>query len=267
MRYLLLLFCSFTLAQNGISVEYLSTINKNNSEATEQENYILYNIDNKSIYKPKIANNSDKYVNAPSLEKKWHNKKQKITAYKVSPTNTVYSTDKIIYKDFSENLLYTNRILITTRAIIDESDVDFSWDIVNSKDSINILGYKCQKAFTNFRGRTYVAYFTPQLAINDGPYKFKGLPGLILKIESTDGYYKLEATEVKLASGINEIDNPFSNEKIISLEKFKEIYKETLIKRLKASKSLVKGDENDGPIEIRFDDQLEDIGMGVIRVD
>ncbi|SDS47105.1 GLPGLI family protein [Winogradskyella sediminis] len=268
MKYLIILFSSFAFAQNGISIEYLSEINRDNKESSEKEVYVLDNFDEKSIYKPKISNNIKKYVNASSLEKKWYSKKQNITAYKLSSTNTVYSTDKIVYKDLANNELFTNRILITSRAITDESDIDFNWDIVTNKDSVSVLGYNCQKAFTNFRGRTYVAYFTSKLPFPDGPYKFKGLPGMILKVESTDGYYKLEAVNINLNKSKDaSLENPFSEEKVLTLDKYKSITKETLIKRLKSSKSVVNSDDDEGPIVIKFTDQLENIGMGVIRVD
>ncbi|WP_299015726.1 GLPGLI family protein [uncultured Polaribacter sp.] len=265
MKYFFILLSTLTFAQKGVNVEYQSQINRINSESTENEVYILNINKGKSLYKPKISNNTKKYINASSLEKKWYSKKQRITAYKVSSQNTVYSTDKLVYKDLINNNLYTNRILITSRAVIDESDIKFSWDIVSSKDSTSILGFSCQKAFTNFRGRTYFAYFTTELPFTDGPYKFNGLPGLILKIESTDGYYKNEALRVSIPNEINVIKNPFSDERILSLEKYKDIYKSTLIKRLKASKSL--RDEDEGPLVIKFDDKLEDIGMGIITVE
>jgi GLPGLI family protein len=266
MKYLFILFSTFLFAQRGIEVEYKSEINRENIEATENELYLLSSTDTKSLYLPKKSNNSDKYVKAPALEKKWYNKKHHITAYKVSPTNTVYSTDNLVYKDFVNGNMYANRILLSSRAVVDESNIDLSWDIVNSGEPIDILGYDCQKAFTKFRGRTYVAYFSSKLPFPDGPYKFKGLPGLILKVESTDGYYKAEATNINLINNISIIENPFLDDKIISLETFKKITKETLIKRLKASKSIV-NDEESGPIEIHFNDQLEDIGMEVIIVD
>jgi hypothetical protein len=38
------------------------------------------------------------------------------------------------------------------------------------------------KATTSFAGRNYEAWFTPEIPISDGPYKFYGLPGLIFKI-------------------------------------------------------------------------------------
>jgi GLPGLI family protein len=55
------------------------------------------------------------------------------------------------------------------------------WEIETGKDTV-ILGYRCQKAGIRFAGRTYIAWYTSQIPIDEGPYKFNGLPGLILKI-------------------------------------------------------------------------------------
>lgn len=63
----------------------------------------------------------------------------------------------------------------------------FKWELLSDKKTI--AGYSCQKAMTSFRGRTYEAWFTPQIPIKEGPYKFAGLPGLILKITDTQNHY------------------------------------------------------------------------------
>ena len=42
--------------------------------------------------------------------------------------------------------------------------------------------YKLQKATTDFGGRHWTAWFAPDVMINEGPYKFRGLPGLIFEI-------------------------------------------------------------------------------------
>lgn len=63
----------------------------------------------------------------------------------------------------------------------------FNWDILT--DTVTILNYKCQKAITTFRGRTYFAWFCNQIPINSGPYKFCGLPGLIMRIGDTGNNY------------------------------------------------------------------------------
>jgi GLPGLI family protein len=63
----------------------------------------------------------------------------------------------------------------------------FKWKI---NDSIKMIaGYKCQKATTQFAGRKYIAWFTIEIPINDGPYKFNGLPGLIIAIADSKKHY------------------------------------------------------------------------------
>ncbi|RYF41361.1 MAG: GLPGLI family protein, partial [Cytophagaceae bacterium] len=59
-----------------------------------------------------------------------------------------------------------------------------SWEILSGTDTV--AGYACQKAQLKFRGRTYTAWFSTDIPINEGPWKFSGLPGLILKAEDTD---------------------------------------------------------------------------------
>jgi len=55
-------------------------------------------------------------------------------------------------------------------------------------DTTSVLGYTCSKAICDFEGRSYSAWFTQDIPINDGPYKFFGLPGMILKIEDSENF-------------------------------------------------------------------------------
>lgn len=64
----------------------------------------------------------------------------------------------------------------------------------------DILGYSCQKAEVEYAVRHYTAWFTNEIPINDGPWKFWGLPGLILKV--TDNQEQFEW----LGIGIENID-------------------------------------------------------------
>ncbi|MDP4239241.1 MAG: GLPGLI family protein [Bacteroidota bacterium] len=64
--------------------------------------------------------------------------------------------------------------------IYEETLPAFNWEIKN--DTATILSYLCQKAEVTFNGRTYEAWFTNDIPINNGPWKFNGLPGLILKV-------------------------------------------------------------------------------------
>lgn len=71
-----------------------------------------------------------------------------------------------------------------------EEDRPVSWKI--SSETRKIGEYKVQKAETDFAGRKWTAWFTTDLPYQDGPYKFGGLPGLIVKIEDDKGDYSFD---------------------------------------------------------------------------
>lgn len=52
-----------------------------------------------------------------------------------------------------------------------------------------ILDYPCKKASTTFRGRTWNVWYTPDIPVQEGPWKLYGLPGLILYAADADSYY------------------------------------------------------------------------------
>ena len=66
-----------------------------------------------------------------------------------------------------------------------------------SNEQLSILGYDCQKATCQWRGRTFEAWFTTKIPTRLGPWIFGGLPGLILKIYDKDHLYTWEAVEIK----------------------------------------------------------------------
>lgn len=65
--------------------------------------------------------------------------------------------------------------------------IKFDWKISNEKAKIG--SYNAQKATTEFGGRKWTAWFSTDLPFQDGPYKFSGLPGLIVKIEDEGKNY------------------------------------------------------------------------------
>lgn len=68
----------------------------------------------------------------------------------------------------------------------------FRWVIdTETKDA---HGYTLQKATTYYGGRIWIAWFTSGLPINEGPYKFAGLPGLIVEIYDEKKHYHFVMT-------------------------------------------------------------------------
>lgn len=69
------------------------------------------------------------------------------------------------------------------------------WELEEGERTI--LGYACHRARCAFRGRNYEAWYAPEIAVSAGPWKFGGLPGLILAIKDDAGGLDLEATGVE----------------------------------------------------------------------
>ena len=64
------------------------------------------------------------------------------------------------------------------------------WKILPERQKIG--EFNAQKATTEFAGRQWVAWFTSELPFQDGPYKFHGLPGLIVKLEDHTKTHQFE---------------------------------------------------------------------------
>ena len=65
------------------------------------------------------------------------------------------------------------------------------------KETMEICGHKCQKATCHFRGRDFIAWFAPDILIRKGPWKFGGLPGLIMKVYDKDNIYSFECIRIE----------------------------------------------------------------------
>lgn len=76
----------------------------------------------------------------------------------------------------------------------EESCPVFDWQI----DTVCILtaGYNSFKAKAKFRGRTWNAIFTPEIARSAGPWKFLGLPGLILEVWDEQHHYQFKCVSI-----------------------------------------------------------------------
>ncbi|WP_289751321.1 GLPGLI family protein [Muribaculum intestinale] len=84
------------------------------------------------------------------------------------------------------------RLSISAFFVYSDSIPSLEWNF-SGEETDSIMGYDCRKATAEFAGRTYTAWFTPDVPLPFGPYKFGGLPGLILKIEDAEKQFIWEA--------------------------------------------------------------------------
>lgn len=101
----------------------------------------------------------------------------------------IWKFQSLIKKDL-QNQIVTSEHEIFDKVYVTKFDSQPKWKILEDKNKI--FEYNVQKAETLFGGRKWIAWFTNEIPINDGPYKFFGLPGLILKITDSDENFIFE---------------------------------------------------------------------------
>lgn len=104
--------------------------------------------------------------------------------------------------------------------IIDDKKIN--WTIL--PDTKMIEGYKVQKAMSNFVGRHWIAWFATDIQIQDGPYQFCGLPGLILNVEDNDVDHSFTIVGIKKQYSRTYLTT--TKNSIVSPQKFNQLWNE-----------------------------------------
>lgn len=69
---------------------------------------------------------------------------------------------------------------MTQVMFITETKDPISWKLL---EEIKIVeGHHLQKAAADFCGRHWIAWFAKDIALSEGPYKFRGLPGMVFEV-------------------------------------------------------------------------------------
>lgn len=75
----------------------------------------------------------------------------------------------------------------------------FDWQLLEG-DSI-VCGYPCHRATTTFRGRIWTVWYTLDLPYSDGPWKFCGLPGLVLYAYDSENKFCFNCIGIEKGDG------------------------------------------------------------------
>lgn len=104
-----------------------------------------------------------------------------------------------LYKNFPESKLSFHEYVQGSFFVYEESLNAISWQLIPGKEKL-IQNYRVQKATTCYGGRNWEAWFAADIPLSDGPYKFGGLPGLIVKLQDTRGHYVFTLTSFETLS-------------------------------------------------------------------
>lgn len=81
-----------------------------------------------------------------------------------------------------------------------DSPVIDNWKLVSETKVINSI--PCKKAEVRYKGRDWTAWYATEIPFPYGPYKFSGLPGLIVKITDKTGDYDFELVKSVASSNV-----------------------------------------------------------------
>ena len=129
-----------------------------------------------------------------------------------------------VYKNYPKGKMTVTDALGGDHVIYEDTLNAQNWTI---KDSTKIvLGYACQQATSNFRGRQWTAWFTTDVPVSDGPWKFSGLPGLIMEVYDTGKHYYFTITGLEKVT-----EEPILFSELFSTKgKYKEIVRTDFLK-------------------------------------
>lgn len=157
----------------------------------------------------------------------------------VAPGTRYDGFGSMLFYDKKNDSVFIREKMPNYYVIAKEVTPTINWKI--SGEWKTILGYKCRKATANFRGRNYEAWFTTELPIVDGPWKFKTLPGLVLQIEDDARQVKLYA--VNIEKQINEPVGEFANiGNLVSMKDYVELRNKEVNAQAAKMKELVAAD-------------------------
>jgi len=100
-----------------------------------------------------------------------------------------------VKKSLSKNEVFKSIQTMFREIFFIKINEELDWKILPEKNTIGT--FNVQKATVNYGGRNWTAWFTTEIPIQNGPYIFYGLPGLIIKISDAENNFIFNLTEIK----------------------------------------------------------------------
>jgi GLPGLI family protein len=151
----------------------------------------------------------------------------------MNPYSVISGKEPIIYKNLSVRRYKQRDFLkfLFAVVIIEDSLPAFEWTLKNETKQIG--GYNCLRAETDINGRHFVVWYTPDIPISGGPWKFHGLPGFILEGEDIKQRVSIKFAAITLPFSQPVRIAPFPAEETMTFTAFKSYYDEQARKIVK----------------------------------
>ena len=194
-------------------------IDSTNSESIQNETMVLFIGDKISRF-----SSESQYI-ADSIKEAYKDRERTQQSFNEMRSKMPMSALNfyVFKRQNSAQVSFTEKIVKDNYRYTQDID-DLNWEIL--PETKEVAGFVAQKAKASFSGRDYTAWFTTEIPISEGPYKFRGLPGLILKISDNNDYYTFKLNGFKELN--DEISIEFEPEDYleVSRERFLQIKQE-----------------------------------------
>jgi len=146
--------------------------------------------------------------------------------------------DFIVLKNQKENVTEKYYVIGLDKYSLKEDWAKLDWKI--TEEVKKIYDINCQKATLNYKGRSWVAWFSRDIPFPEGPYVFNSLPGLIVDMRDSRNDYIFTMIELKKDFGEVNMEPeiiPVTKKQLLKiyLDYYNDPYKE-----LKAGKAVMK---------------------------
>lgn len=237
--FLLLLFfgmIGLASAQIKAEADYLihydvEIRNEKNTENTSSELHRLYTNKSQSYYVNDWEIIKDSVIQA-SIDKAIRTGSSMVRYTDISSRGNSFTAE--VYKDISQQKIWVQYELFNKTYQYEETDLPLAWEITNQTKEIE--GEVVYKANLDFAGRTYQAWFNPEVPIPEGPYVFHGLPGLIFEIYDSERVYVFELVSITQLKETYSIDPEKSNFERLAKKEVQEMYNKVKEQSFKESK-------------------------------
>lgn len=112
-----------------------------------------------------------------------------------------------VYQNYPKGMTTVTDAIYHVFYKINEEMAEPQWHVI-ADSSTTILGYNCTLATTHYKGRDWRVWFTEDIPLDFGPWKLRGLPGLILQASDQTNQYVFKAIGLQHADGSELITLP-----------------------------------------------------------
>lgn len=163
---------------------------------------LMKNQDKASFYSFTLLCNAKKSIYADESAKAYYDYiRENVGKYSVQSINSYPKSKSSVYKD-GDKIMAT--LPIGRRDLYRFEEPTLKWELIKNKQK-TILSYSCNLAkTTSDTGKVYYVWYTPAIPVSEGPFRFKGLNGLILEVYNEEKTILISSAEIAKASELIE---------------------------------------------------------------